>query len=393
MSEHLTTAPPAGMVTLPPTAALPPPALGGRLVLWLAMVVFLLSLYVPAALFHDDRYWLPLFSRWLALGMFAMTVDLVWGYTGLLSLGQGLYFGLGGYMMAYYLSFIKAAKEGSDHGVPGVTLTDYMYRCGLTEFPGWLKPLASQPIALAMIVLLPTLVAAAFGFTVFRMRIKGVYFSLITQTLVLAIFFLVENQQAYTGGVVGMPGLPWLTIFGFTFSYLSMFLLIATTLAVSFLVCVWLMGSKFGRVLTAIRDNETRVMALGYNTAIYKTFVFALAGLLAGVAGAVYVASERTVGARDSFGIAFSIEIVILVAVGGRGTLFGAVLGTMLVMLGKTYANNEFKQAWPLILGMLFIVVVVFLPDGVVGLFRRVVARLGRTSPHDPHKTLAVSHK
>src|SRR5207253_2123875 len=127
----------------------------------------------------------------------------------------------------------------------------------------------------------------------------------------------------------------------FKFSYLSIFLLIATALVAGFLICVWLTNSRFGRVLTAIRDNETRVLALGYSTAMYKTFVFAAAGLMAGIAGALYVASERTVGARDSFGIAFSIEIVILVAVGGRGTLFGPVIGTVLVLLGKTYANNE----------------------------------------------------
>lgn len=342
-----------------------------RVLFWIATFLFLLSLYIPALLYGDDRYWLPLFSRWLALAMFALAVDLVWGYTGLLSLGHGLYFGIGGYLMAYYLSFQGAATQAKA-GIPGVTRTDFMVRCGLAEVPSWLAPLANLPVALTMIVVLPTLVAAIFGLVVFRMRIKGVFFSLITQALVLAIFTLVENQQAYTGGVVGMPGLPRLKVAGVSFDPFKMFLLIASFLILSFLVAYKLMHSRFGKILTAIRDNETRVLALGYNTAMYKTFMFAVSGMLSGLAGALYVASERTVGARDAFGIAFSIEIVILVAVGGRGTLFGAIIGTVLVLLGKTYANNEFKQAWPLILGGLFIAVVVFLPDGLVGLSRRI---------------------
>jgi urea transport system permease protein len=365
MSDRVMPQPPAGRST------------ARRVGFWLLTTLFLASLYTPAGLFADDRYWLPLFSRWLALAIFALSVDLVWGYTGLLSLGQGLYFGVGAYLMAYYLAFQKAAAENID-GIPGKSMPDFMYRCGLNQVPGWLSPLAELPVALLMILFLPTALAFFFGLVSFRFRIKGVYFSLITQALVLAVYLLVENQQAYTGGVVGMPGLPWLTILGFKFSYLSMFLLIATTLVVSFLACLWLISSRFGRVLTAIRDNETRVLALGYSTAMYKTFIFAAAGLMAGIAGALYVASERTVGARDSFGIAFSIEIVILVAVGGRGTLFGPVLGTVLVLLGKTYANNEFKQAWPLILAGLFIGVVVFLPEGIVGWLREAPARAGR---------------
>src|SRR5205085_1918918 len=134
---------------------------------------------------------------------------------------------------------------------------------------------------------------------------------------------------------------------------------------------------------TAIREDEARVLALGYNTAHYKTFLFAVAGFLAGIAGALYVASERTVGARDTFGIVASIEIVILVAVGGRGTLFGPVIGTLLVLYGKTCANNEFKQAWPLMLGGLFIGVTVFLPDGILGLMRRVVRRSAKLLSHN----------
>jgi urea transport system permease protein len=168
-----------------------------------------------------------------------------------------------------------------------------------------------------------------------------------------------------------------LQLFDHRFVMADLYYLVAGTLVLSFLGSAWLMRSKFGRILTAIRDNENRVLALGYNTAMYKTFIFALAGGLAGLAGALYASALGTTG-PDVLGIAFSIEVVVLVAVGGRGTLLGAILGAILVNLAKTHINNEYKNAWPIALGLLFIGVTVFMPAGIVGSLRNVPARLSR---------------
>ncbi len=333
-----------------------------------ALTLFLAALFLPGLLLADDRYWLPLCSKFMALALFALSVDLIWGYTGMLSLGQGLYFGLGAYAVGYSLKLQKAALDAGKPLVaaPDMALPDFMNYCRLPAVPAWIAPLIHIWLALALALLVPTLVATLFGLVTFRLRIKGVYFSLITQALVLAVFTLVVNQQPYTGGVVGMTYLAKLTLFGVKFQMANLYFLITGLLVACFLGCRWLVRSKFGQVLTAIRDNENRILALGYNTALYKTFVFGLAGALAGLAGALYVSAYGTTG-PDSLGIAFSIEVVVLVAVGGRGTLLGAILGAVLVSLSNTLISDAYPEAWPIILGALFIGVVLFLPEGIVG--------------------------
>jgi urea transport system permease protein len=336
----------------------------------------LLALFLPLYLFGSDKYWLPLFTRYMSLALFALSVDLIWGYAGLLSLGQGLYFGFGVYAIGYYLKLARTA-QAANQPTGTVLLPDFMEYCRLTEVPSWVAPLADVRVALLAGILLPTLAATLFGLVTFRLRIKGVYFALITQALLLAVFTLVINQQAYTGGVVGMTYLAKLELFGHRFDMTGMYLLVTGTLVACYLACAWLMSTKFGRILQAIRDNEYRVQALGYDTAMYKTFVFALSGLLAGVAGVLYAATIGTTG-PDTLNIAFSIEVVIFVAVGGRGTLLGAVLGAVLVNLVKTYANDNLGKSWPIILGGLFILVVVLMPDGILGVLRTVPGRFGR---------------
>src|SRR5437762_3701144 len=256
-------------------------------------VLVLLGLLVPPYLFGDDRYYLPLFTRYLALAIFALSVDLIWGYTGLLSLGQGLYFGLGAYALGYSLKLQRTAQAAGEP--PGtVLLPDFMEYCRLPEVPVWVAPLIHIWMAIAVAVILPALVATVFGLVTFRLRIRDVFFSIITQALVLAMFTFVVNQQPYTGGVVGMTYLAKLELFGHKFVLADMYYLVAGVLVTCFLGCAWLVSGKVGKVLTAIRDNEYRLLALGYNTAMYKAFVFALAGGLAGLAGALYVASNGT---------------------------------------------------------------------------------------------------
>ena len=370
------------------TFAVNPQTTASKLLGWLGIGLFLALLFAPGVVLNGDKYWLPLFTRYMALALFAVSLDLVWGYTGLLSLGQGLFFGMGAYVIGYSLKLQTAALEAGKPFVagPDMALPDFMAYCRLDAVPSWIAPLINIYVAAPLAILLPTIAAAAFGYVTFRRRIKGVYFALITQALVLAAFTFVVNQQPYTGGVVGMTRLAKLEMFGVRFHMGSLYYLVAFVLSVCFLGSLLLVRSKFGKVLTGIRDSEYRVLALGYDTAIYKTFVFALAGGMAGLAGGLYVAGLGTTG-PDVLSIAFSIQVVVLVAVGGRGRLIGAVIGAVLVSFAETYINDNYNEffreylhgeGWPLLLGGLFVVVVVFLPDGIVGGLDKLAARLRR---------------
>lgn len=348
------------------------------------LFVFLLCLFSPWLLYADNEDWLPKFSKFMCLALFAVSVDLVWGYTGLLSLGQGLYFGLGAYAIGFCLRLQRAhlfpdRELGTVAGVP-----DFMTRGKLTEIPWFLAPLIDLRVGLAVALILPPLVAYLFGLITFRLRIKGVYFSLITQMWVLTVLNFVASQSAYTGGVEGLTPLQnpdgTTVVFGYELTDGNRFFMATGVLAVCFVGCVLLVQSKFGKVLTAIRDNEFRVLALGYNTAMYKTFVYTLAGFLAGIAGAMFTVIQGNVGPKQVFSVEFSIVVVILVAVGGRGTLYGAVIGALLVNIGEEHINriNVVKEHWRFVLGALFIVTVVFLPNGLVGGFQSLMKFIRR---------------
>jgi urea ABC transporter permease protein UrtC len=500
------------MSSLTPAAPVPVGISFGRIAgittRWLGVFLFAAALFIPAYYFGNDRYWLPLFCRYMALALFAMSVDLVWGYTGLLSLGQGLYFGIGVYMVGYSLKLQEAATAADlpfevPENLADMALPNFMEYCRLPQVPAYIAPLININLAVTLAIVLPTLAAIIFGLIIFRphlkplayfvvsqaatlaiyavalffatpvsfqdallaaavirvicipleflplplpvngvylsmalqpllvsgyllyqvsgletattfglvmrvllvglilplattymfhladarQRIRGVYFALVTQALVLAMFIFVRNQQPYTGGVVGMPNLPKLEFLGTTYDpspilanrqpasgkhFASLYLLIAGMLAICYIFCNVLMRSKFGKVLTAIRDNEYRVLAMGYDTGMYKMFIFAFAAAIAGLAGALYVAALRTCG-PDAFDIAFSIEVVIMVAVGGRGTLAGAIIGAVLVSFANTYITGvpATQKYWMIIEGGLFIVVVLFMPMGILGLIRK----------------------
>jgi urea transport system permease protein len=378
---------PVATVPAPPPAepiVLPAPRPERRWLRRVLLVAFLAALFLPAWEFADDRYWLPLFCRFMSLALFALSVDLVWGYTGLLTLGQGVFFGVGVYAVGYALKLRQAAIDAAPFGTapsfvagPNMAMPDFMEWSRLPQVPAWIAPLINLDLALVLAVAVPTVLAALFGAVTFWRRIKGVYFSLITQAVLLAAYTVIDSQLPYTGGRVGMIRLARLELFGHTFHMVALYLLITGVLVVCFVGCTLLMRSKFGKIITAIRDNEYRVMALGYNTAMYKTFLFAIAGGLSGLAGALYVPALGNVG-PDSFGIVFSIEVVVMVAVGGRGTLFGAVLGAILVNLGEIFINDWQPALWPIIMGSLFIGVVVFMPDGIVGWLRTLTGQLAK---------------
>jgi len=459
----------------------------------------------------SQQNWLDLFAKFMALAILALSVDLVWGYTGLLSLGQGVFFGIGAYMIAYCLTLHKAAQDSRPKTTEGepttvvlryqgdfpspktVFINDGKYRIESIQFrvlkasaPGmtavlsklpadsfdpdtaeqihndtldltgpigkWrpldlkgeiaeerilhrleqegdrlyleitgngsrgegefsvalvpeieeymkpgeappqfmqytgfapndpnyvpppglalIAPLGHESLAIGASLLLPALVAGVFGWVIFRLGVKGVYFALVTQAFLMAVFLSVRNQQRFTGGVVGIKDMSSLELFGQSFdaseNVRATVYLVAAALVASYFFCTLLVHSKFGKILSAIQDNENRVLALGYNTALYKTAVFAFGGLLAGLAGALYVLANHPVCDTVYLSAPFSIEVVIWVAIGGRGGLLGAVLGALLVGFGQYYVSSALPEFWPIALGLLFVVTVLFLPRGLI---------------------------
>lgn len=338
---------------------------------WLLFVVLFVLLLLAPLILSDFR--LNLLGKFLALAILALGIDLIWGYTGILSLGHGVFFGLGGYCMAMYLKL-----QVGTAGTYGVELPDFMVWNGLTELPWFWKPMYHFWIASLLAIAAPMAVAALLGFLTFRSYVQGVYLSIITQALALVASLLLIGQQPYTGGTNGITDFK--TILGFSIAYTrtqkGLYVVTVMCLALAFVFCRWVTGSKFGRVLAAIRDAEGRLRFLGYDSVLFKVLVFAISGGLAGLAGALFVPQVGIIS-PSNIGIVPSIEMAIWVAVGGRGTLAGAVLGTVLVNGAKSIFSESFPNFWLYFLGSLFIGVVLFFPDGCVGIFQRLRSGLG----------------
>ncbi|MBC7803130.1 MAG: urea ABC transporter permease subunit UrtC [Candidatus Parcubacteria bacterium] len=336
---------------------------------FIAFVVFpVLSIAVPPdSPFHLSQYWVTLIGKIMCYAIVAIAMDLVWGYAGILSLGHGLFFALGGYAMGMYL-MRQIGREGQYQS----DLPDFMVFLDWKELPlAWWNSDQFWWAAL-LVVLVPGLLALVFGFFAFRSRVKGVYFSIITQALTFAAMLLFFRNATGFGGnngftdfkrILGMPiTTPETRIALFTFTAL---VLIATLL-----LARWIVTSKFGRVLTAIRDAETRVAFCGYNTVHYKLAIYTLSAVICGIAGALYVPQVGIINPSE-MSPANSIEIAIWVAVGGRGTLVGPILGAGLVNYGKSFFTQAFPEYWLYALGLIFILVTLFLPQGVMGLLKR----------------------
>ncbi|WP_437670452.1 urea ABC transporter permease subunit UrtC [Sorangium sp. So ce131] len=334
---------------------------------WGAPLALALPLLVAPLVLSDFR--LNLLGKFLTFAIVALGLDLIWGYGGMLSLGQGLFFGLGGYAMAMYLKLETS----------GARLPDFMSWSGREALPFFWEPFRSPIVAVSAAVLVPMAVASAVGYLVFRSRVQGVYFSLITQALTLIASILFIGQQAVTGGTNGITNLK--TIFGFARggagTQTVLYFVTLFCLGALYLLCRRLTQSRFGRLLVAMRDDENRVRFLGYNPVALKTLVFALSAGMAGVAGALFVCQVGLIS-PSSMGVMPSIEMVTWVAVGGRGTLVGAVLGAILVSLGKSALSESYPEVWQLGFGVLFAASVMLLPTGVAGFVRRAAAKLGR---------------
>jgi urea transport system permease protein len=347
----------------------------------IAVGVPLLNLALPeSSPLHVPSYLVALFGKYACYALLALSLDLIWGYCGILSLGHGAFFALGGYAMGMYLM-----RQIGSRGVYGdPILPDFMVFLNWKELPLYWYGFQSFPYALVMVLLVPGLLAAVFGWFAFRSRVTGVYLSIITQAMTFALTLGFFRNDFGFGGNNGLTDFK--DILGFNVqaapTRAGLFAVSCLALALGFVICRAVVGSKFGMVLIAIRDAEARTRFLGYRVESYKLLVFTLSACMAGVAGALYVPQVGIINPSE-FAPANSIEAVIWVAVGGRGTLVGAVIGAVLVNYAKTTFTSGFLAPyWLFMLGGLFVAVTLLLPRGVVGTFRHWLARR-REEPTD----------
>jgi urea transport system permease protein len=331
-----------------------------------AIVVPLLNLAVPASSpLHVSTYALTLIGKYLCYAMLALAVDLVWGYCGILSLGHAAFFALGGYAMGMYLM-----RQIGPRGVYGdPILPDFMVFLNWKALPWFWLGFDHFWFAAAMMIAVPGLLAFVFGWLAFRSRVTGVYLSIMTQALSYALMLAFFRNDMGFGGNNGFTDFKDLLGFDLQRDGTRAVLLIVTAaaLAASYLACRTIVASRAGRVMRAIRDAESRTRFLGYRVEAYKLWVFVFSAVLAGIAGALYVPQVGIINPSE-FAPINSIEIVIWVAVGGRGTLFGAAAGAVLVNYAKTYLTGAMPDAWLYALGALFVLVTLFLPRGLMGL-------------------------
>lgn len=331
-----------------------------------AIALALIFLVPPLLVAIGQGTRVNLLGRFLALAIAALGIDIIWGYTGLLSLGQGIFLTLGGYAMAMHLK-LQIPADASNQ------LPDFMSLYGVTKLPIFWEPFRSFGFSIVAVVLLPAIVGGLLGYLIFRNRIKGVYFSIITQAATIVFFNLFNGQQELFNGTNGLTDFK--TLLGAEVnsdrSQFNFYILTVIILALAYAFCRWLTSGRLGNLLVAIRDDESRVRFSGYNPTEFKVLVFAIAAGLAGIAGALYTLQTGII-APSNMDIPFSIEMVIWVAVGGRATLSGAVIGAVLVNLAKSFLSEQFAETWLFFLGGLFLFVVLVLPNGLVGWFREV---------------------
>lgn len=346
---------------------------GGQVMMGLLLVVMImvpvLNLVVPESSFlHLSTYSVTLLGKYLTYALLAISVDLVWGYLGILSLGHGAFFALGGYAMGMYLM-----RQIGDRGVYGnPELPDFMVFLNYTELPWFWQGFDMFWLAAIMIVLVPGLLAFVFGWLAFRSRVTGVYLSIITQALTYALMLAFFRNEMGFGGNNGLTDFKELLGFDLTAdsTRIALFIASALALALGYLASRAIVKSKLGRVAVAIRDAEDRTRFIGYRVEHVKLAIFTFSAALAGIAGALYVPQVGIINPGE-FSPLNSIELVIWVAVGGRGTLYGAVAGAVLVNYAKTYFTGAFPEIWLFALGALFVLSTLYLPKGLVGILNR----------------------
>ena len=358
------------------------------LVVWVTIIGSIIA--APAVL---PVFRLNLLGRYLSLAIVALGVDLIWGFAGLLSLGQGIFFALGGYCAAMYLQLNSSADL--PNGIP-----EFFGLYGVQKLPFFWEPFKSSIFTLIAIWLIPAVVAGLLGFLVFRNRIKGVYFSILTQAALLVFFNFFNGQQKLINGTNGLKT-DVTQLFGQMVGSDSVqrwfFWLTAILVLLAWFFTRWVVRGRFGNILIGIRDDESRIRFTGYNPTLFKTIVFSIAGGLAGLSGALYTVQSGIVSPQFMT-VPFSIEMVIWVAVGGRGTLLGAILGAVTINYAKSLVSEALPASWMFIQGGLFILVVTALPEGVLGWFqsdgpRNLLSRLGVPRPLSTYPSLEAEGK
>jgi len=349
---------------------------GGNTITVFVVVLFVLTvlaslsnLLVPVdSAFHVSTYTITLLGKYLCYAMLALAVDVIWGYCGILSLGHGAFFALGGYAMGMYLM-----RQIGDRGVYGnAELPDFMVFLNWDALPWFWLGMDQFWFAMLMVMLVPGLLAFVFGWLAFRSRVTGVYLSIMTQALTYALMLAFFRNEMGFGGNNGMTDFK--ELLGFQLSAdttrVSLFMITAFMLGIAFVCSQLIMKSRLGRVIVAVRDSESRARFLGYRTENYKVWLFVYSALIAAIAGALYVPQVGIINPGE-FSPINSIEVVVWVAVGGRGTLYGAAVGAILVSYAKTRFTALVPESWIFMLGALFVIVTLFLPKGLAGLIRR----------------------
>ena len=338
-------------------------------------VLFGISIYASAcnlwlpedSIFYVSTYTITLLGKYLCYALLALAVDVVWGYCGILSLGHGAFFALGGYTMGMYLM-----RQIGDRGVYGdPILPDFMVFLNWQELPWFWYGFDHFWVAILAMILVPGILAFVFGWLAFRSRVAGVYLSIMTQALTYALMLAFFRNEMGFGGNNGLTDFK--DLLGFNLQSdsvrVALFLCSALVLALAYCLSLLIMSSRFGRVVVGIRDAEDRARFIGFKTENYKVWLFVYSAILAAIAGALYVPQVGIINPGE-FSPLNSIEVVVWVAVGGRGTLYGAIAGALLVNYAKTRFTAVFPEAWLFALGALFVGVTVFLPQGLVGLFK-----------------------
>jgi len=350
---------------------------GGQIVLTILAVVVayvaFANLVLPSdSIFYISTYTVTLLGKYIAFALLALALDLVWGYIGILSLGHGAFFALGGYAFSMYLM-----RQIGDRGVYGnAELPDFMVFMNLKELPWFWYGFDNPIFSLFMVMFVPGVLAFVFGWLAFRSRVTGVYLSIITQAMTYAFMLAFFRNDMGFGGNNGLTDFKDILGFDLAADKTRVALLLVSFLAlfVGYLISRYIINSRLGRVCIAIRDGESRVRFLGYRVEQYKLFIFVVSAMMAGVAGALYVPQVGIIN-PGVFSPLFSIELVIWVAIGGRGTLYGAIIGAFVVNYASTYFTSALPEVWLYALGGLFVISTLYLPKGIVGLISKIKSK------------------
>ncbi|ACE86154.1 urea ABC transporter permease subunit UrtC [Cellvibrio japonicus] len=365
---------------------------GGMIVLGLvalAMVIVpVCNLLIPeGSPLHISTFTVTLLGKFLCYALLALSVDLIWGYCGILSLGHGAFFALGGYAMGMYL--MRQIGPRGQYGDP--VLPDFMVFLNWQELPWYWLGFDMFWFAMLMVLLVPGLLAFVFGWLAFRSRVTGVYFSIITQALTYALLLAFFRNEMGFGGNNGLTDFK--DILGFSISAngtrISLFLASGVMLILAYLACRYIVTSRMGKIIVSIRDAESRTRFCGYQVESYKLWLFVFSAILAGIAGALYVPQVGIINPGE-FSPLNSIELVVWVATGGRGTLFGAIVGAFSVNYGKTLFTSYSPETWLFALGALFVLVTLILPQGLVGLFKHKTAKIHKSDQKTENNSAAV---